>query len=840
MASLGDNYQDIFQAELAAGGREDYIDDFANVRVCPLLVVTSVVFARPNGGFEMGIRRSPANLMIGNKWLSGFAVHGVPRLVWQMLVLVFLAAAVLGGYGSSQAWAAEPGVDATTTLKVQLSTMDLIIVFGYLVGIIVLGCLAGTRRRQAKGTDYFLASKSLTWPMIGMALFATNISTIHLVSFAQNGFTSGLTYGNYEWMATFTLVILSLFFAPFYLRANVATLPDFLERRYSRACRDYLAILSIFSAVVVHIGFSLLTGAIVLEGTVLPAFVNGSPEEYRFLTVLAMCGATAIYTIVGGLLAVVWTETIQTVVLLVGAACITFIGMRMIGGWEALQQSVHPVNLSILRSSADPTGVTWYAVFLGYPVLGVWYWCTDQTIVQRVLGAKDENHARIGPLFAGFLKILPVFLFVLPGVICLGLVNTGKLPPLPTTADGLPDTQKTYTHMINTMLSPGFRGIVVAALLAALMSTVSGALNSIATLFSYDIYKRWVGEVSDRHLVWVGRIATFVAMCIAIAWTMALGRRDTTIFQAMVDVFPVVAPPTAVVFLWGVFWRGTSGRAAFITLVGGSLIGLLVFYLTVIKVITINSLFMAFILFVVESVGIFLLSLIFPHHHTAESESLVWKRPWDALRAENAWRGLMDFRVFAALLVITMVALYWWFTSPHVYYPIRAKILVDGQPAPGVEVTLDADDDRLDDVLVADADGSVTYGTVMRAGGAPEGTVFRVAVRPARDYIVELRPRKNGEGIHNEDVLILAALPHGTEVAEELAGEYKVYRWEAEGQKKEIRVPASAKVEIRRSPDIPARYRDPSQSGITVVALPEVQVQEVNIFTREVTLAERP
>jgi len=756
---------------------------------------------------------------------------------------VALLIAMLGVSGiwcSASAYGAEPGMDAAASVKVQLSTLDFIVVGGYLIGIIALGCLAGARRGQAKGTDYFLASRSLTWPMIGMALFATNISTIHLVSFAQNGFTSGLTYGNYEWMATFTLVILSLFFAPFYLRANVATLPDFLERRYSRACRDYLAILSIFSAVVVHIGFSLLTGAIVLEGTVLPAFVNGSPEQYRFWTVLAMCGATAIYTIVGGLLAVVWTETIQTVVLLVGAACITFIGMRMIGGWEALQQSVHPVNLSILRSSADPTGVTWYAVFLGYPVLGVWYWCTDQTIVQRVLGAKDENHARIGPLFAGFLKILPVFLFVLPGVICLGLVNTGKLPPLPTTADGLPDTQKTYTHMINTLLSPGFRGIVVAALLAALMSTVSGALNSIATLFSYDIYKRWVGDVSDRHLVWVGRVATFVAMCIAIAWTMALGRRDTTIFQAMVDVFPVVAPPTAVVFLWGVFWRGTSARAAFITLVGGSLIGLVVFYLTVIKIITINSLFMAFILFVLESVGILLLSMVLPQQHTAESESLVWKRPWDALRAENAWRGLLDFRVFAALLVITMVALSWGFTSPHAYYPIRAKILVDGQPAPGVEVRLDTDDDHLDEVLVADANGIVTYGTVMRAGGAPSGTVFRIAVRPVRDYIVELRPKTNDVGTQEIEVVVLAALPHGTEISETVSGGYKVYRWESGGQKKEIRVLASAKTEIRRCPDIPARYHDPSQSGISVVALPKEEVQEVNILTRAVALLKQP
>lgn len=748
---------------------------------------------------------------------------------WKQLCLILIL--ICGVLISQPAWGDEPTAKVDSFTRVALAPLDLLIIFGYLVGIILLGCLAGLRRHGVRGTDYFLASRSLPWPMIGMALFATNISTIHLVSFAQNGFTSGLTYGNYEWMAAFTLIILSLFFAPFYLRANVATLPDFLERRYSRACRDYLAILSIFSAVVVHIGFSLLTGAIVLEGTILPAFVNHNPENYRFWTVLGMCGATAIYTIVGGLLAVVWTETIQTVVLLVGAACITIIGLNMIGGWQALKESVHPVNLSILRSSADPTGVTWYAVFLGYPVLGVWYWCTDQTIVQRVLGARDENHARIGPLFAGFLKILPVFLFVLPGVICLGLVNTGKLPPLPVALDGSPDTQKTYTHMINLLLGPGFRGIVIAALLAALMSTVSGALNSIATLFSYDIYKRWVGEVSDRHLVWVGRIATFVAMCIAVAWTMALGRRDTTIFQAMVDVFPVVAPPTAVVFLWGVFWRGTSALAAFIILVGGSLLGVLVFILTYMNILGINSLFMAFVLFVLESILIVVLSLIFPQRHTEESLKLVWNRPWDALRGENAWRGLLDYRVFAGLLFVTMVALYWAFTSPHAYYPVQGQIEIDGQPAAGLEVFLDADDDHLDAKLVTDENGGFVYGSKLRAGGAPDQTVFRVViVRPVWDYLIETTTPEAGN--NGQRTRILAAIPHGTPVEERSVPGARIFAWHDGAAERQVRVPQSAQVQLRRAPEVTADRLWAPAGSLMLVASRDARVQRLSARTR--------
>jgi len=737
------------------------------------------------------------------------------------MVRAVTAAMVLLGWPVSAHAAAEAGSVPTAPQHVTMSALDLWIVGGYLFGIVILGCLAGLRRRESKGSDYFLASKSLVWPMIGMALFATNISTIHLVSFAQNGYTSGLTYGNFEWMAAFTLVILSLFFAPFYLRANVATLPDFLERRFNRPCRDYLAILSIFSAVVVHIGFSLLTGAIVLEGTVLSAFVD-TPEQYRFWTVLAMAGATAIYTIVGGLLAVVVTETIQTVVLLVGAACITWIGFHMIGGWNSLVESVHPVNLTILRSSADPTGITWYAVFLGYPVLGIWYWCTDQTIVQRVLGAKNENHARIGPLFAGFLKILPVFLFVLPGVICLGLVNTGKLPPLPELPDGSPNTEQTYTHMIKTMLNPGFRGIVIAALLAALMSTVSGALNSIATLFSYDIYKRWVPDVSERNLIWIGRCATFVAMCVAIAWTMALGQRDTTIFQAMVDVFPVVAPPTAVTFVWGVFWRGTSARAAFLTLVGGSLVGLAVFLLTLSKVLTINSLFMAFILFAAESVAIVLLSLVFPHRHTAESESLVWSTPWEALRAEGAWRGLMDFRVFAMVLILVMVALYWAFSGGEPYYPVKARLLLDGRPIVGSKVELQTENPLLDDTLYLGLDGELIYGTAQRAGGAPAGTVLRLRLTPARDYLVELRPHTGKDGNVETTEKIIAWVPHGEEIVETtetiardaaanngLHGRVRVFRWRVGEVEKRLLTAPDARVEIRRATEIPENLRNP-------------------------------
>ncbi len=731
------------------------------------------------------------------------------------------------------------GLEGATALPI--SGVDVTIIVVYLAGIVGLGCWAWMRRKGTKGSDYFLAGKSLSWVMIGLALFATNISTIHLVSFAQNGFTSGLTYGNYEWMAAFTLVILALFFAPFYLRSGVATLPDFMERRYSAGTRNYLAVLSILSAIMVHIGFSLHTGAIVLEGTVLPAFLaDPSGPWVHFATILGLCAVTAVYTIVGGLLAVVLTESLQTLIMLAGSVCITLIGLHMLGGWSELVESVHPVNLSILRPSTDPTGVTWYAVFLGYPVLGIWYWCTDQTIVQRVLGARDENHARLGPLFAGFIKILPVFLFVLPGIVALGLVRRGIIPPLPCHPDGSPATDQTYTHLLKTILWPGMRGVVIAAMLAALMSTVAGALNSIATLFSYDIYKRWRPDAEDRQLIWIGRMATAVAMLVAVGWSLVLARSKTTIFQAMVDVFPGLAPPTAVVFLWGVFWRKASATGAFWTLIAGSIAGLCISAAKIAtedgrlladpnsllaQFLAINSLFMAFLLFLAESAFLVIVSLLFPHNHTPQSEALVWKSPWDALRRQPyTGRGLLDFRLMAGLLIVTMVALYLGFSDFTVYYPFGGKVTLDGRPASGAALFLDTERDVLDAELTLGPDGRYQFGTRQQAGGAPKGTRYRVRLEPRWDYLVRL---DSVAGRQTET--ILAAVPAGTPIRE-LPSQYgRTYIIELPSQKT-IHVAAHQRVEIRRATDIPQRYRSFDTSGLEIVV--HGPTQEADIALR--------
>jgi SSS family solute:Na+ symporter len=528
--------------------------------------------------------------------------------------------------------------------SLRLAWPDLAVIAVYLTGIVGLGLWAWKRRQSRTGSsqEYFLAGTSLRWPIIGLALFSTNISTIHLVSLAQEGYVNGLAYGNFEWMAAFLLIVLAFFFAPFYIRSRVATLPDFLEKRYSRASRDWLAVLSIFSAVFIHIGFSLYTGAVVLKG------LFGIPINVSIVLTAVLTG---LYTIVGGLLAVVLTESVQTVILIAGAACVVVIGLVQVGGWGGLAASVEPVKLTILRTAAETPSLPWYAVLLGYPVIGLWYWCADQTIVQRVLGAKDERNARLGPLFAGFIKILPVFLFVLPGLIAAGLVRQGKLPAFGDSAD-------TYSVLINHLLPVGLKGVVAAALLAALMSTVSGALNSIATLFSLDLYKRWRPATSDRKLTHIGRVVTFVAMVAAIMWSPLISHFQS-IFQGVTALICYIAPPITAVFLWGVFWKRASAKAAAATLTIGSALGLGVFFLDWFKAKTgwnVPSMMATFYLFVICSIILAAVSYFKPHRHTPESEALVWKNPWAAVR--GAWTGLFDYRLVAAVLIVIMIGLY--------------------------------------------------------------------------------------------------------------------------------------------------------------------------------------
>lgn len=556
-----------------------------------------------------------------------------------------------------------------------ISSIDYTIIVLYLIGIVGLGIWAGFRRRKGgEGSHYFLAGNTLTWPVIGLAMFAANISTVHLVSLAESAYKYGLIYGNFEWMAGFTLILLSLFFAPLYLRSRVPTLPDYLERRFNRNCRDWLAFISIISAVVIHIGVALYTAAWVLRGImgISPdATILGINALMFFIIVLGVF--TGIYTMIGGLLAVVMTESVQTILLLIGAICITIVGYIKIGGWAALVNTLttqpHPMAgipetnitwgtgnfLNMMRFEGDPSGLPWYSILLGYPVIGIWYWCCDQTIVQRVLAARDEKQARLGPLFCAFIKILPVFFFVLPGVICVALVQNnffyGEAPKV--AAD-------TYTFMITHMLPIGLKGLIAAAMLAAAMQTCSAALNSTATLFSYDIFKRWRPETSDHKLVIIGKIVTVIATILAIILSPIFGHYST-IIEGLNKLISYIAPPITAVFLFGVFWKKASGKAAYITLVAGAVLGLVMFFLDWNSIYQGNFMMTAFYLLVICSAIIVIASYLYPETLKEEAKILVWENWREPLRGEAQGYALGNYRILSIVVFVTFIVLYYVF-----------------------------------------------------------------------------------------------------------------------------------------------------------------------------------
>lgn len=548
-----------------------------------------------------------------------------------------------------------------------IGKVDIVISLIYLLGIVAVGLWTGMKKRKVAvgeaSNDYFLAGKVLRWPMIGLALFATNISCIHLVSLAQSGFDTGLLNGNFEWMAAFTLILLALFFVPFYLKSNVATLPDFLEKRYNRACRDWLAIVSVVSAIIIHIAFSFLAGGIVLK-TLLGINI--------YTSVIVIAVLTGIYTIIGGLRAVVITESIQTIVLLTGALIITVICFQKVGGWDSLTATLQQTNsmdkLSMLRPAGDASGMPWYAVFLGYPVLGIWYWCADQTIVQRVLGAKDENHARVGSLFCGFIKILPVFIFVLPGLMAYvltqkGLFDISSVQTTDAAGRTITETKGIYTLMITQLVPTGLVGVLVAALLSGLMSQISGALNSIATLVSFDLYKRFHPQADDKKLVRVGQVAAAIALIVSIGLLPLLNQYES-LFNGINDVIAHIAPPITCVFLLGVFWKRASAKSAQLTLWFGSLLGVAMFAINKLVPGSVVSktpfMMMAFYLFCTCLLMQVLFSFVYPVKHTKESLSLYWKSPLEPLKG-TAWPGLGNYKLLSLLLIGIMVLLYWIF-----------------------------------------------------------------------------------------------------------------------------------------------------------------------------------
>ena len=540
-----------------------------------------------------------------------------------------------------------------------VSIIDTSIIIIYLVGILLVGVFSVSQKKMSSEA-YFLAGRDLNWIMVGSALFASNISTIHLIGLAASGYSEGLVWGNFEWMATITLIILSLVFAPFYFKSRISTLPEFLEKRYSPASRTFLAFMAILGALFVHIGMSLYAGAVVFK-----AFFGIDV----MVSIVIISIVTSVYTVIGGLKAVVLTEAIQTVVLIFGSLALTIFGIYALGDhgihsiaeFKALlkpgQLEMLHTDATIGRISADgsSSGLTWYAVLLGYPVLGLWYWCSDQTIVQRVLGAKTLRDAQVGPLFAGVLKILPVFILVLPGVIAYVLFKD-KIGA---------DANQAFPVMVNELLPVGMKGIMGAAMLAALMSTVASALNSTGTLVAVDIVQRLRPDTSDKQLIFIGRVASVVIMILAIFWSTQ-GERFTSIFEAINKIAAAIAPPISTVLLWGIFSKRGTKEAAIVTMSVGFLLGVTAFcfdfapisgamYIT--KGMGIPFMMQAWWLFCICTVIYFIVSYLTPKPDPEVIANYTWESPLSILTKEKI-TGIGDVRVLSGLLLLALGILY--------------------------------------------------------------------------------------------------------------------------------------------------------------------------------------
>ncbi len=539
-----------------------------------------------------------------------------------------------------------------------ISLIDTIIIIIYLVGIVAVGIFAGYKKNTSS-EDFFLGGRSLKWPIIGTGLFCANISTIHLVGLASSGYQHGLVVGNFEWMAAFCLILLGMVFAPFYFRSRISTLPEYVEKRYGSGARTFLAAIFIMSALLVHIGISLYAGAKVLE-----AFFGIN----YIVSIMVISIITAIYTILGGLKAVMITDAIQAVLLLGGAALLTLFGIHAlsetgIDSWAAFQAACKPDQLSMIQPLTDPAApgmfnlreFSWYSILFGYPILGIWYWCTDQTIVQKILSAKTEKDGRDGAIFAGYLKILPVFLMVFPGVIGYVLFKE-KIGA---------DPDSTLMVMMTELLPVGIRGLMAAGLLAALMSTIEAALNSTATMAAEDILKRMRPDTPDRQLVTIGRITAGVVVVLAMLWSTQ-GGRFGSIFEAINKIPMAFAPGITTVFLWGIFWKRGNKQGAMAAMMFNVIVGVIYLVIDIplvgtkqwiAKEIGIPYMQMGWYLFILSSIIYFVVSLVTPPPAPEKVEGLCWTRPLDALRGKMEGT-LTEPRVMAGTLLVLMIVLY--------------------------------------------------------------------------------------------------------------------------------------------------------------------------------------
>lgn len=451
----------------------------------------------------------------------------------------------------------------------------------------LIGVIFWVLRKKDKNTsDYFLAGRDATWIAIGASIFASNIGSEHLVGLAGTGVESGMAFAHWE-MHGWMILLLGWLFVPFYARSGVFTMPEFLERRYNSNSRSFLSIISLVSYVLTKVAVTVYAGGVVFKDVFNIEYVTLFNQQIDFFWVSAigLVVLTGLYTVFGGMKAVLYTSILQTPILLAGSIAILVIGLTQLGGWGNLMEIVRATDAtylndageviyrsttdsmaSLIRSPSDPK-YPWTGVILGSAIIGFWYWCTDQFIVQRVLSGRDQKQARRGTIFGAYLKLTPVFLFLIPGMIAFALRQKGMMD--------FSTNDAAFSTLVKDLLPKGFTGIVVGGILAALMSSLASLFNSSSMLFTVDFYQKFKPNASEKHYVVVGRIATAVIVILGILWIPVMKNIGKVLYEYLQDVQSLLAPGIAAVFLLGIISKRTTPAAGFAGLVVGFVLGML-------------------------------------------------------------------------------------------------------------------------------------------------------------------------------------------------------------------------------------------------------------------------
>lgn len=520
-----------------------------------------------------------------------------------------------------------------------LSSIDLVVMFVYGVGVIWWG-LKKAGKNSSEG--YFLAGRNMTWPIIGISLFAANVSSSSILGWAGDAYSTGISVFNYGWAAIVTLIFFAVFILPYYLNTKIFTMPEFLERRFDARSRYCFSAMTLLGYIFMDTAVTLYAGGLVMK------MVFPDTEVWTIIWILAF--VVAVYTIPGGLSSVIHTEVIQAILLIVGSIIITFITLDKAGGWQNVVNTVPADMLSLIRPLDDPS-VPWLGLLLGVPLLGFYFWCTNQAIVQRTLSAKNVSQGRYGVLFGALLNIPILYIMVLPGTMARAIYPNLENPDM------------VFPTLMFDLLPVGLIGLILAGLLAAMGSTISAVLNSAATLFTMDFVSKLKPGLTDKKLVVVGKVSSLVVIVLASLWAPQIANFDS-IIKYFQEILSYMAPPVVSVFLLGLFWKRANGQGAFFGLISGLVISILLLIFknqTFLK--DFHFLLTAPILFVAATMVVVTVSLMAPVPKMEIIEKYTWtKKFYDGeSKALVGVAWYKNFRILSIIiLVITALLVIWW------------------------------------------------------------------------------------------------------------------------------------------------------------------------------------